>query len=144
VYHQWLQDLGSHRRTLLQDVDASVQAVGGSVTAIPSNDPADGTVSIAAAATTAAVSAASAHAPDAPDASVGEALPPVVASAADIAAAAATGGGRSRPANRRPKPLRVPGSGLGAAAAVVPGGMSSLLACAMTDVGYLLSCQQQQ
>jgi hypothetical protein len=52
---------------------------------------------------------------------VGEAIPRVTASAADIAAAATAGGRSSRAAKRRPAILAVPGNGLGSAAAVVPG-----------------------
>lgn len=80
--------------------------------------PAPGTPAEAAAASAAAAAApssATSHAPDAPDASVGGALPPVIASAEDVTAAA------ERPKRVRPIVLMVPGNGTGAEAAVVPG-----------------------
>jgi hypothetical protein len=100
-----------NKRILLQD--ASLQDTGSAVTPVPSNTPLEDSTAAAAAAN-AALPATSPYAPDAPDASVGEALPPVTASADDLARA-------SRQANRRPTILTVPGDGVGPAAAVMPG-----------------------
>jgi hypothetical protein len=112
---------GLHRRILLQD--ASLQETGTAVTAIPTTNPLDDTATAATAATAAlATAATSPYAPDAPDASVGEALPPVTASAADLQGQV-DGTGVSRQSTRRTRPtvLTVPGNGVGPAAAVMPG-----------------------
>ncbi|WIA13870.1 hypothetical protein OEZ85_002442 [Tetradesmus obliquus] len=122
-----------HRRSLLQDAAPLAQEVGGSIQAAPALDtPAAAAAAAASAAATAAPSTGSSHVPDAPDSSIGEALPPVTASAADLAAAAAAdssaggaaaaasdnGGAANRP-RRRANILTVPGSDVRAAAAAV-------------------------
>jgi hypothetical protein len=78
------------------------------------------------AAVASSVSSTASYAPDASDAAIGEALPPVTASAADLAAAAAVDAPASNSSStarprRRPIILTVPGNGLGAEAAVIPG-----------------------
>jgi hypothetical protein len=99
-----------HKRILLQD--DSIQETGTAATAAPSTTPLDGSIAVIAA--SAAAPASSPYAPDAPDASVGEALPPVTASDADLRSS-------SSQANRPPIILTVPGNGVGPAAAVMPG-----------------------